>query len=213
MKKVTLPVLALAALIVASCAKEKDGYDKNLTKDTWTLSDASIVNETFVKNDFTNGDPNTTSTQRSTTTIKGGQSVQEDYQLQTEVGTADFFTRNTETSDLTLTYKFEQEGTYESNTTAKRRSVSHEETGVPIATVTVTEEATTSSSTGLWSWQNTGDQKSLLSFGLGELQVDEITKDKLSLKLNTKSVEVTKPSTAETETTTKTQAITITFSK
>lgn len=213
MKKITLPALALVALIVASCAKEKDGYDKNLTKETWTLSDASIVNETVVENDYTDGTPNTTNTQRNTTTIKGGESVNENYQIMTEVGNPDFFTRDIETSDLTITYKFEQEGTFESNTNSKRKSVSHEETGIPITTVTVTEEGTTSSSTGLWSWQNTGDQKSLLSFDLGELQVDEITKDQMVLKLNKKSTEVSKPSSAETETETQTTTVTITFTR
>ena len=213
MKKVTLPALALAALIVASCAKKKDGYDKNLTKDTWTLSTAKVVNETIEKNEYTNGTPNTTTTQRTTTTISGGESSVEQYQLQQEVGSADLFQKQTQVSELSLTYKFEQDGSYTADRTEKLKSVTTESTGNPPATVTVTADATTSKNTGLWSWANTGDQKSILSFDLGALQVESITKSELVLKLNTSSTDVSKPSSAQTKTETQTNTVEITMTR
>lgn len=213
MKKVTLPVLALAALIVASCAKEKDGYDKNLTKETWTLSSAKIVQEQFVKNDYTDGTDNTTNTQRNTTTISGGSSSVEQYQLQTEVNSADFFQRQTQVSDLTVTYKFEEDGSFTTTRTEQLKSVTSESTGNPATTVTVTAQPTESTNVGLWSWANTGDQKSILSFDLGSLQVESIKKDEMILKLNTSSTEVSKPSSAETETETQTMSVEITMTR
>lgn len=213
MKKATLPVLALAALIIASCAKEKDGYDKNLTKDTWTLSTATTVNETVTKRVFTNGDPNTTNTQRTTTTISGGQSSVEDYELDQETGTADFFTKLTTVSALSLTYKFEEDGNFQADRSTTLKSTTTESTGNPATTVTVTAEPSVSTNTGLWSWQNTGDQKSLLSFDLGSLQVITISKSELTLKVNTSSTSVTKPSSSETKTVTSTNNVDITFTK
>lgn len=213
MKKVTLPALALAALIVASCAKEKDGYDKNLTKETWNLSTAKVVNENIEKNDYTNGTANTIHTERSTTTITGGQASAEQYQLDQEVGTADLFQKQTKVSELALTYKFEQDGSYTSNRTEKLKSVTTSSTGNPESTVTVTTDATTSQNTGLWSWANTGDQKSILSFDLGSLQVESISKSELVLKLNTSSTDVSKPSSAQTKTETQTSSIEITMTR
>ena len=213
MRKITLPVLALAALIVTSCAKEKDAYDKNLTKDTWTLSSAKIVKEDIVKNDYTDGTDNTTHTERNTTTIGSGEATIEQYELDTEVGSADFFQRGTQVSSLSLTYKFEQDGNYTSNRTEQLKSTSTESTGNPVTTLTVTAQPTTSSNTGLWSWQNTGDQKSILSFDLGALQVESISKDELVLKLNTSNTEVSKPNSAQTKTETSTTTVSITMTK
>jgi len=213
MKKATLPVLALAALIIASCAKEKDGYDKNLTKDTWTLSTAKTVNETITKKVYTNGDPNTTDTERNTTTISGGESSSEQYQLSQETGSADFFTKQTTVSAISLTYKFEEDGNFQADRSTTLKSTTTESTGIPATTVTVTADPAVSTNTGLWSWQNTGDQKSILSFDLGALQVVTISKSELTLKLNTSSTDVTKPSSSQTKTVTTTTTVDITFSK
>lgn len=213
MIKATLPVLALTALILASCAKEKDGYDKNLTQDTWALSSANVVNTTVTKNVYTDGTPNTTSTQTSTNIIENGSSSEENYSLNQEVGLPDFFTKSTQVSDFSLTYKFEKEGTFQSDRSNELKSTTTESTGVPASTITVTSEPTVSSNTGIWNWNNTGDQKSILTFDLGSLQVDEISKSELNLKLNTSSTEITKPNSAQTKTETNTRTISINMTK
>jgi hypothetical protein len=213
MKKIILPVLALAALIVTSCAKEKDGYDKNLTSDTWNLSTATIVNKTITANVYSDGTDNTTVTSTNTTEISGGVSSREEYNLNQEVGSTDLFTRQIDKSDFSLSYKFEKEGTYKADRTEKLTSVTNESTGTPSSTVTVTNQPATSSNTGLWNWNNTGDQKSILTFDLGSLQVEKITKSELSLKLNTSETEVTKPNSALTKTVTKTNTVSITMTR
>ena len=213
MKKVTLPVLALAALIIASCAKEKDGYDKNLTQDTWTLSTAKTVNQTITGNVYTDGTSNTTSTQTVTTEISSGSSTETNYQLDQEDGTTDQFTRLTQVSDFSLTYKFDKEGTYTANRSEKLRSNTTEATGVPPTTVTVTTQAAISSNTGLWNWNNTADQKSILSFDLGSLQVVKISKSELHLKVSTSATDITKPSSAKTKTVTNTQTVDLTMTR
>lgn len=213
MKKVILPVLAFAAIIVASCAKEKDGYDKNLTKDTWTLSSLTSVDESVEKDDYTD-QPDVTVTTRKTQTVSGGQLTNETYGLNQTVGTTDQFQKVSELYDYSQTYKFENEGTYTSNESVKLKSVTTSNTANPTPTTqTVTAEATTSSNTGIWAWANTGDQKALFSFDKGSLQVVSIKKDAFVLKLNTSSTEVTKPAPNLTKTETNTKTIDINFSK
>jgi len=213
MRKITLPALALAALIVTSCAKEKDGYDKNLTNDTWNLSTATIVNENVDKYVYTNGDPNQTQTSKNTTTISGGVQTEEQYTLNQIVNSADFFTKNVVKSDVSLSYKFEKEGTFSSDRSEKVTSTAYSETNVNENVITQTNEAQVSSSTGLWSWQNTGEQKSQLTFDLGSLQVVSIDKSELVLQLRTSSSNTSKPNSATTLTETETTSVDITMTR
>lgn len=213
MKKVILPVLAFAAIIVASCAKEKDGYDKNLTKESWKLSSMTSVTENVEKNDYTD-QPDVTVTTRKTQTVSGGQLTNETYGLNQTVGSTDQFQKVSQLYDYSLTYKFENEGTFTSDQSVKMKSETTSNTANPTPTTqTVTAEATTTSSSGIWSWANTGDQKALFSFDQGSFQVVSIKKDEFVLKLSTSSTEVTKPAPNLTKTETDTKTIDINFSK
>ena len=211
MRKITLPALALAALIVTSCAKEKDAYDKNLTKDTWTLSSSSDVQQTVTKTDYNNF-PDETNTQRTTETIGGGKRTVEQYESDETIGAATTFNKNTNIYDFSSSYKFEEEGTFTSTTTQKLTSQIAESDGNPPATTPVSGNENTAINSDIWAWQNTADQKALLTFALGSLQVESISKSELKLKLNTSETTVA-PSALATVTKTETRTVSITMTR
>lgn len=216
MKSIKVKVLAFAAasILVASCAKEKDGYDKNLTKSAWKIASGSIVEESIDKRDYTDGTDNTTTTQRSTETFTASTYTSEDYQLDTEVGSPDFFQKQIYGYDMTTSITFGEDGVSKTDATQTLKYVTTESTGNPATTVTVTTQPSNLSSTGYWSWSNNTDQKAYLDFAFGNIGswvVESITKDELVLVLNTTSTQVTKPSSAETKTVTSTTTAKITL--
>jgi len=205
MKSIKVKVLAFAAasILVASCAKEKDGYDKNLTRSAWKIASGSIVSEDIVKRDYSDGTDNTTNTQRNTVTLTASTFVSEDYELDTEVGSPDFFQKETYNYDMTSNIAFNEDGTVTSDFVQTLKSVTTESTGNPATTVTVTVPPATQSSTGYWSWKNNTDQKAYLDFAfanIGSWVVESINKNDLVLVINTTSTSITKPSSAETRT-------------
>jgi|GEM_PF-1241347 len=216
MKSIKVKVLAFAAasILVASCAKEKDGYDKNLTKSAWKVTSGSIVNETVEKHDYTDGNDNTTNTSRITQTLTSSTFVQEEYELDTKVGDPDFFQKQVDNYDMTVAVTFGEDGVSKTDITQALKSVTVSSTGNPEQTTTYTSLPATSSNSGYWSWSNNTDQKAYLTFGFGGIGswvVESITKDELVLVMNTSSTEINKPSSAETETVTKTITAKITL--
>lgn len=217
MKNIKVKVLAFAAasVLVASCAKEKDGYDKNLTKSAWKISSGSIVDETVDARVYTDGTDNTTSTQRETQTFTASSYTDENYQLDTQVGSPDFFQKETYVYDMTTTVTFGEDGTAQTDVTQTLKSVTTESTGNPATTVTVTTQPSQFSDSGYWSWSNNTDQKAYLDFAFGSVGswvVESITKDELVLVMNTTNTSVTKPSSAETKTVTNKVTAKITLS-
>src|SRR5690606_32384929 len=112
MKSIKVKVLAFAAasILVASCAKEKDGYDKNLTKSAWKIASGCIVEHSIDDRNNTDGTDYTTTTQRSTENFSASTDTSEDYQLDTEVGSPDFFQKQIYGYDMTTSIAFGEDG-------------------------------------------------------------------------------------------------------
>lgn len=213
MKQTIFAAIMLAGVLLVSCAKEKDAYDKNLTADTWNYTGGKTEGETVTEKIFTDGTPNNTKTERKTSTVENGKLVEEDYTLQQTVGQNDYFLKYTTTWDFSATYKFEQDGSLTHNESNALRSILTEETAEQPITVTYTNAPTTLTANETWAWQNNGQQKAVLAFNLGDLDVVSLKKNEMVLKFTQKRVETAHPSSALTVITTTSLDTEITFTR
>lgn len=204
MNKTSLATFVVAGILLASCAKEKDGYDKNLTADTWNYTYGKYDYKTVTEKKFTDGTLNSTKTATTTTTVENGKKVEIINTLEQTVGQADYFLKYTTTWDYTADYKFEKDGSFTSNESEGLRSILTEETNEQPVTTTHSNAPTVISGGGKWFWQNNGEQKAAISVnGLGTFDVVSIKKDEMILELTyPQSVKTEHPSPTLTVVTT-----------
>jgi len=211
MKKIILPI-TIFIITIAACTKENankdDEYKNYLTKAEWTMSTSSIINDTVTEH-YTNGQPDEVFTLRHTTTIGTGTRKDEMYQLQQEVGFADYSRKETYQYNFSIRYKFNEGGVYSINQSTQLVSLTYEQTGTPVTTAPITQPTATSSESKSWSWQNIDDMKYILTLDLGSLEVASISENTLILKLNTSDSKTVVINPQETKIVKTSQAINI----
>lgn len=216
MKTTNLIVAAACAFIVAGCAKEKDGYDKNLTRSDWKIKSAEIVMKEIDKTDYLDSTPDETQIQMDSTHIAGSEFTTVNYQLNQEVGSPDFFTRTTVKHDFSGNWIFEEGGAGSYEMTEKRISTFTEISGLPGTTVTHSDLPSTNSSSFYWNWKNNDQQKANLEFPFYGNQpvnftVVELDKEQLVLEYTYETVSTSQPNANTKETQTDRMRILITF--
>lgn len=170
--------------LLSGCAKERDNFDKYLTDGTWTMSsidEQSIEVETY---DYVlPGVPTKTSTSQQTTTYADGKTTTVRYNQTTNVPGGTTFTRETKVGTVTLTFKFNKDGTYEQASATKSQSSQNDTELGNGPVVNVAEAERTNSRKGYWYWVNTTETKQQLSFD-GQTFDVSINKNSFSMALN-----------------------------
>ena len=216
MKKFILPILTILFIAIASCTKKdddnkEDEYKNILTNGEWTMSTSSMITDTTTKHDYSNGQSDEVFTIRKTITISTTTRREETYKLQQEVGSADFFQKETDFYHFSRRYKFDQGGIYSANEYKQLVSYTYEETGIPATTTPVTQPTGTSSESKSWSLKNVNGLKYILTFDLGALEVQSISENKLTLAFSTSDSKTSVISPFETKTVDRSQTINITM--
>ncbi len=164
MKKTFSLLFSVATIwMLSGCAKERDNYDTFLTSETWTMT--SINEDSKYVKQYDNVPDlavDSTVTRTYSSSINNGKITNIDYNERILTPGTTTFKRTTSTGSFSYTFKFNKDGTYQTNLVVQPlSSQTDDETGNGPLMVS-TASPTTRSGTGLWSWQNTADTKQII---------------------------------------------------
>jgi len=186
--KSLLMIVAVVALAITGCQKEKNKLDKRLTADTWKLSAYSLNNSRVTQRDYTS--PSTDDTKNSeTSTVTFNGTTWTDVSYDENIsGATTIFSRETETYSYNAEVKFNEEGTFELKVSKALKTSKIEASGI-INEETYVVDPTTETYTGYWVWGNNTSTKEVIFLdGFGQYTV-ELSKDELKLSRTTSSNE------------------------
>lgn len=177
-------VVGTAIALLTGCAKERDNYDKYLTSGTWTMTSVEEYGKEENTYDYVAaGTPTKVETSEESGSVKSGETTSIDFTQITYLPGATTFTRKTKKGKLSLSFTFNKDGTYQVTNSSQKLT---EQTDTELSNgpiVNVTEPTHTSTSSGIWYWQNTTETKQQISLN-GQMLDVEITKTGLTLSLN-----------------------------
>jgi hypothetical protein len=181
--KSLLMIVAVVALAITGCQKEKNKLDKRLTKDEWKLSGYSLEEKEVTQNEYSVSSPfldNYKNTETRKETFNG--SIWTTILFEENInGNATSPNTDTYTYSFSSQAKFNEDGTYTITTSKARRSSKIGEGSGTIYENTYTDDPTVETVTGYWVWgDNTSTKEVIFIDGLGQYTV-ELSKDELKL--------------------------------
>ena len=176
MKKIKYTLASLTivgALLLSSCAKENNKYDKILTDGTWNVTSWEQKSETVQNKNYVNsGDIDKTHTEISTSSLSGSTLTEVDYSEDKDSPGLTTFNRNTNGSQYSLTFTFNEDGTFTYNNSKALRTASAEDETGSLGSANFSDPAEVTTYTGYWNWANTTDTKTQIQLtNLGTFDV------------------------------------------